>query len=263
MPEAPNDPIKNMQGPWVDDDQVMAAKSAASNEMRDATRNSMGKGTGALAKPVTFAITTAVEDDEPNLYAIITGGGGIDWTLGDVYKPGATDIANYRDRGGFRRRINNLSGGTAELTTPSGTTTIESPIVGSGAIAEWMFDAVLDRFIRIPTGGGTADIGWPTTKTLTGGNDIDGRAIWRKSIDMGAGPNATTKSIAHAVTSLHKFRFSYIQSSIVAGTSYTLSYVNSATTEESVLINGANIDWTTINDRTVFNGTAYLEWTET
>lgn len=42
------------------------------------------------------------------------------------------------------------------------------------------------------------------TETLTGGKWIDGKPIYRKVVDFGALPNATTKSVAHGISNLGK-----------------------------------------------------------
>ena len=73
-----------------------------------------------------------------------------------------------------------------------------TPISGVTAV-----DAVQSGNLNAVTGNAVASaLSYSTTEQLTGGTWIDGKPIYRKTVDCGTLPNATSKNVAHNIANL-------------------------------------------------------------
>lgn len=99
------------------------------------------------------------------------------------------------------------------------------------------------------------------------GTWIDGRPVYEKALSLGAGPNATTKSVAHGITSLDYF-ISMIGMSIVAGASGRALPIGPTSTANTTIIGrishaNANVTWYTTYDATSETGYLILRYVKT
>lgn len=97
------------------------------------------------------------------------------------------------------------------------------------------------------------------SETITNKLWIDGKPIYRTVVDMGAGPNVSTKNVAHGITGIDT-----CISIMISADNGTVSYiVATVTSNERVFRNGTDIAWTTANDRSGYQGYAIVEYTKT
>ena len=94
---------------------------------------------------------------------------------------------------------------------------------------------------------------YSTSEVATGYTYIDGKTIYRKTINFGALPNNTTKSVAHGITLQNVMD---IQGITTNGSGLFLKFPHGSTSsmgnQITITINGANIDVVTGTDRTAF-----------
>lgn len=125
--------------------------------------------------------------------------------------------------------------------------------------------AAVDGRVDIATSQGTSLV---TGAEVLTGDTFDGKAVYAKVIDLGALPNATTKSVAHGVSG--GIDFLLPTSAVVANRSsdnlnLLLSLASGPNAFDYFTVDsdtGANIDIVTSSDRTLFDGTAILYYTK-
>lgn len=155
--------------------------------------------------------------------------------------------------------VDGATGGTAyyvklaEILVGTGVTTIGSGAITAGAniqdMAELPSDAVATA--NITNGSVTAakvdwttvaDVNYSKTEQATNGTWIDGKTIYKKTIEFGALPNASQKNVAHGISNLDTIvavsfvaknptalSWSYIPSVSVNATANQIAYVVSST----------------------------------
>lgn len=97
-------------------------------------------------------------------------------------------------------------------------------------------------------------------KWFTPGNANQVRYVYRKVIDFGALPNATTKSVAHGISTSQNTRFTRIYgTSTDPGASSITSAIPIPYVDPGTLANGIelNVDATNVNVTTAVNYSAY------
>lgn len=102
-----------------------------------------------------------------------------------------------------------------------------------------------------------------TSEALTGDTWINGKAIYRKTIDIGNLPNSTVKNVAHGITGITSMIKLYGWA--VTGTVFVpLPFISATSVAAAMAINlnGGNIDITTGLDRTAFTGYVTIEYTK-
>ena len=111
-------------------------------------------------------------------------------------------------------------------------------------------------------------LSYSETEQKTGGKWIDGKPIYRKIVDIGALPNATTKTVAHNISNYGVFttikgiafnsaKTAQIELPYVATNAANINYAI------SIEINGSDIQIITGINRTSLSGYAILEYTKT
>ena len=104
---------------------------------------------------------------------------------------------------------------------------------------------------------------YSTSETLTGMYWIDGKPIYRKVIDFGTLPNATSKSVAHNISNLS----SVITLRGIASESNSYQPIPYATPTSSSSIkisaNNTNVSIETGSDRRSYSAKIILEYTKT
>ena len=101
-------------------------------------------------------------------------------------------------------------------------------------------------------GGAPIVMDYSTVEIDTGAKWIDGSAIYKKTISTGTLPNATTKDVAHGISSLSRVLkaegYAYRSSDSVT---YLIPFASpiSATYSISLSVNTTNIQFTTGTDR--------------
>ncbi|KLK91432.1 hypothetical protein AA309_20270 [Microvirga vignae] len=114
------------------------------------------------------------------------------------------------------------------------------------------------------TGGGGVSGGHSTTEQATGQTWIDGKAIYRKVVDVGALPNTTTKTVAHGVTGVSKWLSHRGHAQAADGTALNLPLGDSAAGASIGLwLDATNINIRTGADRSGYSGFIILEYTKT
>lgn len=106
---------------------------------------------------------------------------------------------------------------------------------------------------------------YSTSEINTGKKWVDRKDIYRKVIDCGALPNATTKSVAHGITGYDNFVSISGFSRVADGsTQIPLPYVSPSGHNISVDMQGTNVVIGTDFDRTTYTNTyVILEYTKT
>ena len=135
----------------------------------------------------------------------------------------------------------NLGGGTEVEANPQGspTDTLTSLEVGG-------------TIYSVSGGGGES---YSTTETLTGGTWIDGKPIYRKTVNFGALPNSTSKSVAHGISGISKIiKFSAV-------TTNGTYWLNLPHTNPTTLANSIAIECTATNV-TITSGSNRTNYTE-
>jgi len=103
---------------------------------------------------------------------------------------------------------------------------------------------------------------YSATEKLTGEKWIDGKPLYRKVINIGAMPNASSKSVAHGAsidTCIHIYGFA-----VTGAVRVPLPFVSSSsiTAAMAINLNSGNIDITAGTDRTAFTGYVIIEYTK-
>ena len=134
----------------------------------------------------------------------------------------------------------NLGGGT-EVEANTG----ETP-------SQTLSDLKIDGTVYSVSGGGES---YSTTETLTGGTWIDGKPIYRKTVNFGALPNSTSKSVAHGISGISKIiKFSAV-------TTNGTYWLNLPHTNPTTLANSIAIECTATNV-TITSGSNRTNYTE-
>lgn len=122
-------------------------------------------------------------------------------------------------------------------------------------------DAVEEGNLHAVTSNAVAEsLSYSTTEQKTGGVWIDGKPIYRKVIDCGAMPNATSKGVLHNIQN-----FGYlIDSKILAKTAEGIRVVcNYGGTSLSLYVDNVNVIISSAYDFSSYSGYAVLEYTKT
>lgn len=108
-----------------------------------------------------------------------------------------------------------------------------------------------------------SDMDYSTSEQDTGCKWVDGKPIYKKTIDIGALPNATTKNIAHGISALGIMLDMRGVAFYTNGISLPLPFV--AISQASISTNATSTDVviTTANDRTAASGYITLWYTKT
>ena len=103
---------------------------------------------------------------------------------------------------------------------------------------------------------------YSTSEVATDFTWVDGKTIYRKTVNIGNLPNTTTKSVAHGITTIQNVIRLY--GFAKTGSIYVpLPFVsNILTSQITININGANIDVITGSDRSAFTGYIIIEYTK-
>lgn len=100
------------------------------------------------------------------------------------------------------------------------------------------------------------------TEVLTSERWIDGRPIYRKTIDFGALPNNTSKAVAHGISNIGTKWINHSKSRV--GGAYPIDYPSGASTEVWVCwIDNTNVNIRTWTNRTAMSGIVTIEYTKT
>jgi len=149
------------------------------------------------------------------------------------------------------------------LSTPSSTVFVQTANIADGAITTDKIagTAVTASNIDFSTLGGN----YSTTEQDTGYTWIDGKAIYKKTIDFGNLPNNASKSVSHNISNLDKVI--KIEETIDNGTSYPHGFVliSSATasaTGWNLYGNDTQISITTTADRSTIYAYITLYYTK-
>lgn len=95
------------------------------------------------------------------------------------------------------------------------------------------------------------------------GKWIDGSTIYRKTIEFGSLPNATTKSVAHNISNLdHVVKVEAIAKSGTRFFPLPSAHPDSSTYQIRISVEGSNINIITGVDRSAFNGYVTLYYTK-
>lgn len=113
-----------------------------------------------------------------------------------------------------------------------------------------------------------SDMDYSTSEQDTGCKWIDGKKIYKKTVDIGTLPNATTKSVAHGITSIGTFidaKGSALRSSDSIW--FQIPNVPNPTagidTGIGLTVSSSNIEISTGRDRTNMTGYVTLWYTKT
>lgn len=105
---------------------------------------------------------------------------------------------------------------------------------------------------------------YSTTETATLEKWIDGKTIYKKTIDFGVLPNATTKTIAHNISNLSEVVRVYGIAKSVSGSYTSLPFVpSSAGSLCDLLVNSTNISMSTQDNRSNWSGYVTVYYTKT
>lgn len=100
----------------------------------------------------------------------------------------------------------------------------------------------------------TTDVSYSTTEQDTGGTWIDSKPVYRKAVNFGALPNATTKTVAHGISTIDNVVKMHMI--ITNGSSYR--YID----DSYLYVDGTNIGITTISDFSTYAGVGIIEYTK-
>lgn len=108
-----------------------------------------------------------------------------------------------------------------------------------------------------------SDMDYSTTEQDTGCKWIDGKKIYKKTINIGSLPNATNKNVAHGISSLGIILDMRGIARYTSGISLPLPFV--AISQASISLNATSTDIviTTADDRTAASGYVTLLYTKT
>jgi len=137
----------------------------------------------------------------------------------------------------------------ANITITTGTTDISSNMIASGGNAKLASDnvpPVTADMIDFTTLGGN----YSTTEQDTGFTWINGEHIYKKTVNFGALPDTTGKSVAHNITGLDwVIEFSGVTYNPSINTYLTLPCASASSYPISLAVSNTNVDVTTTNDR--------------
>lgn len=104
--------------------------------------------------------------------------------------------------------------------------------------------------------------GYSTNEVKTGKTWLDGKTIYRKTVNLGALPNTSTLAVNHDIQNVERF-ISITGMALRASnnTNMPLPYVH-ATTPITIYANATQVVVETTNDRTAFTAFAILEYTK-
>ena len=120
----------------------------------------------------------------------------------------------------------------------------ESLVDGSG------FD---DRFLSARHVGTHEDYG--TSEVDTGRKWIDGKTIYSKTIDYGALPNSSSKSVSHGISTIDTVAAAVGVADNTQGTRLVLPYSSAEPYQVSLVVNNTNISTSVGTDRTGYTKT--------
>lgn len=98
--------------------------------------------------------------------------------------------------------------------------------------------------------GGGVTMDYSTAEQATGYTWIDGNMIYKKTVNFGALPNSTAKTVAHSITSLGKIIELEGYGRKTNGATYPLPYASAGSGSMELYADNTNIEITTTNDRT-------------
>lgn len=98
----------------------------------------------------------------------------------------------------------------------------------------------------------------------TGFKYIDGKAIYRKTLNVGSLPNNSPKNIPHGVSNMATLVSEYGSAQTAGGVRVPLPFVSvsSPSANIALTVEGANVVVTTGSDRSVFSGYVTIEYTK-
>lgn len=150
---------------------------------------------------------------------------------------------NGSNKGTFT--TNQASASTVALDYPVITMTTTDPGEGSALAA--------NNFVAV-YGGDPIIMDYSTTEINTGAKWVDGSAIYKKTINFGALPNTTSKSVAHNINNFSKAI--RIEGYTSNGSEYVPMPMASTTGAPTAMyVNSTNVVVTTSSDRTAFTET--------
>lgn len=104
---------------------------------------------------------------------------------------------------------------------------------------------------------------YSTEEIPTANTWIDGKTIYRKVVDLGSGPNATTKTAAHNISSVDTWINVSMTMTNASGVGYTIIQTDvSVGAPENTFVDATDVYWTTIQNRSTYTGYAILEYTK-
>lgn len=104
---------------------------------------------------------------------------------------------------------------------------------------------------------------YSTTETATNAKWINGKTIYRKVIDFGSLPNATTKSVGHDISNLETMiTLRGIAYSSNESLPIPFSHVSSMAAQVQIYVSGSNIIIATGSDRSSQSAYVILEYTK-
>ena len=98
--------------------------------------------------------------------------------------------------------------------------------------------------------GGGVTMDYSTAEQATGYTWINGNMIYKKTVNFGALPNSTAKTVAHSITSLGKIIKLEGYGRKTNGATYPLPYASAGSGSIELYADNTNIEITTTNDRT-------------
>ena len=173
--------------------------------------------------------------------------------------PGYTDlghqVGDYIEPVQMSKWANDLVDGI--LTSHNQNGTLKANSVTTAAIANNAVTAGKLDFTTLAFGN------YSTSEVDTGFRWIDGKTIYKKTINIGSLPNAAIKQVAHGISTIDTVVFmagSAKNSTIDLPLPHT---TNAPSTQVGISRSGANIEVSTGNDKTAFTGYVTLFYTKT
>ena len=108
-----------------------------------------------------------------------------------------------------------------------------------------------------------SDMDYSTSEQDTGCKWIDGKPIYKKTIDIGALPNATSKNVAHGISALGIILDMRGAAFYSNGVQLPLPFVSTVQTAVSLNATSTDIAIVTAGDRTAASGYVTLWYTKT
>lgn len=105
---------------------------------------------------------------------------------------------------------------------------------------------------------------YSTSEVDTGFKWIDGKSIYKRTVNFGTLPNNTYKAINHGITSIDRFVTIDTIVSDPTGSSHVLnSAYGHSTTRESIFVTKTQIGMDTVTDRSAFSAHVTMWYTKT